>query len=189
MRIEPARKIAERIVATLKPWCERIDIAGSIRRNRPFVGDIDIVLMANRGQEELIRARLLQSCRRIVAGPQAMVVAMNKPVGVDHPANELQIDVWFAHRVEGDLFAGPIVAHNYGTLLVCRTGSKEHNIKLAMRARDLGMKWDPHHGVSRGGRIIAAEEEAHVFEALQLTMPAPEERDVTIRKPVAHVEP
>lgn len=37
--------IASSIVAELKPYCKRIEIAGSIRRQRPTIGDIEIVCL------------------------------------------------------------------------------------------------------------------------------------------------
>lgn len=43
MKLEEAQVIAERIKAELAPHCERIEIAGSIRRKKPEVGDIEIV--------------------------------------------------------------------------------------------------------------------------------------------------
>ena len=41
--IEVARRVADRLVTVLAPACERIEIAGSIRRQRPTVGDIELV--------------------------------------------------------------------------------------------------------------------------------------------------
>jgi len=38
-----AEQIAQRVIAVLAPHCERIEIAGSIRRRKPEVGDIEIV--------------------------------------------------------------------------------------------------------------------------------------------------
>ena len=183
MRLDHAERIAGRIVGALREWCDRIEIAGSIRRRRPHVGDIDLVVLARDGQEQRIRDRMLQSCRRVVCGDQAMVVAMPVPAGCPHPANELQIDVWFAKRSTGDLFEVAASAHNFGTLLLCRTGSKEHNIRLCTRARDMGIKWDPHHGVMRGNRVVASEEEADVFRALDLPFIAPESREAGVRFP------
>jgi len=43
--IGTARANAERLVSTLSPFCERIEIAGSIRRGAPLVSDIEIVAM------------------------------------------------------------------------------------------------------------------------------------------------
>jgi DNA polymerase/3'-5' exonuclease PolX len=41
--ISQAQTLAETIRDTLKPYCERIEIAGSIRRQKPTIGDIEIV--------------------------------------------------------------------------------------------------------------------------------------------------
>jgi DNA polymerase/3'-5' exonuclease PolX len=38
-----AKTIADAVVYTLEPYCQRIEIAGSIRRHKPEVGDIEIV--------------------------------------------------------------------------------------------------------------------------------------------------
>jgi DNA polymerase/3'-5' exonuclease PolX len=40
--------IAGRIVEALRPYCERIEIAGSLRREKPMVGDIEIVAIPRR---------------------------------------------------------------------------------------------------------------------------------------------
>ena len=45
-----ARKIAERIVAELRTYCEQIEIAGSIRRGREHVGYIYLVLLPREGE-------------------------------------------------------------------------------------------------------------------------------------------
>ncbi len=43
MKLSTAQAIAEQIKGKLAPFCERIEIAGSIRRKRPEVGDVEIV--------------------------------------------------------------------------------------------------------------------------------------------------
>jgi len=43
--LERAQKTAEAIMDTLRPYCKKIEVAGSIRRQRPWVHDIDIVLI------------------------------------------------------------------------------------------------------------------------------------------------
>lgn len=43
MKLETAQLVADRLVEILSPHCERIQIAGSIRRRRPDVNDIEIV--------------------------------------------------------------------------------------------------------------------------------------------------
>jgi DNA polymerase (family 10) len=76
------------------------------------------------------------------------------------------VDVYFAKR------------ETWATLLLIRTGSKEHNIKLAQRAKELGMKLrasgDGIEGVSGDSIIVNAEEE--IFAILGLPYVLPERR-------------
>jgi len=46
-RLGYATEMANRLVALLEPYCERIAVAGSIRRKRPEVKDIDLVIIPN----------------------------------------------------------------------------------------------------------------------------------------------
>jgi hypothetical protein len=41
--LKTAQKIAEEIVYKVRPYCEMIEIAGSVRREKPFVKDIEVV--------------------------------------------------------------------------------------------------------------------------------------------------
>lgn len=165
----PAFKIAQRIVTHLEEYCDRIEIAGSLRRGRPQVGDVDLVVLPKSGQEEALRARIKAKTRVISEGPQALVVAMNLPAGAKHSEPWLQIDTWFAKRPDPDLFASTArPASNFGTLLVCRTGSTAHNVRLCQQATKLLLHWNPHAGVMRGQDLIASAEEEDVFAALQL---------------------
>ena len=43
MRLEDARFLAEKVCAVLRPFCERVVVAGSVRRGRAEVNDVDIV--------------------------------------------------------------------------------------------------------------------------------------------------
>ena len=44
MELQEAQKFANQIVEHISPFCERIAVAGSIRRRKPIVRDVDIVL-------------------------------------------------------------------------------------------------------------------------------------------------
>lgn len=156
----PAQKawpLADRIVAALAPYCQRIEVAGSLRRARPQVGDIDIVALPHPGQEEGLRSRAKARCRVVSEGDQSLVLTL---------ANGWQLDLWIAQPDRSDLLE--TVPSNWGTLLLCRTGSKEHNIWLARRAHQLGLHWQPHQGVLRDGRVIASRTEEEVYAALAM---------------------
>lgn len=180
MKLHEAYPLAERIKRVLAPHCDKIEIAGSIRRARDHVNDIDIVLLPHAGNDaaEELR-RLLRKCPVVKDGRQMMVVRSKEGI---------QIDVWFAHHGAGDMFER--TPSNWGTLLLCRTGSMEHNIWLAQRAQAMDLKWETSRGlVANPGtvkeKIIASETEEEIFQCLGLEFipPALRERQVSREAP------
>lgn len=184
--------LAERIQRELQPFCSRIEIAGSIRRGCAEVGDIDFVILpgmpGSQGQisgVEYIKERCKQKCRVITDGKQNFICAMRLPAG-----QEFQIDIFFAHNGVDDLITPQPT--NFGSLLLCRTGSKEHNIWLASKAKAMDMHWNPYQGLIAGGaweldgqgskyvggKLIASETEEEIYEALGLKWISPALREV-----------
>jgi DNA polymerase (family 10) len=162
-----ALRLAESIEAELLPMCERIQIAGSIRRRRPYVNDIDLVILPKPGQTDAIKARCEQRSRVVIDGPQNYIVAMG---------NGVQLDIFFARPCTRDLLQS--TPGNFGTLLLCRTGSREHNIHLIEHSKTLGLTWNPQQGViDASGNIIAAESEEGIFKALGLDYIQPSARE------------
>ena len=157
-----ARGLAQKIVAELAPACERIEIAGSLRRNRPQVHDIDIVsLPAGDGSawlnalERMIARGSLKSIRR---GSKVQSYIATK--------TGIQVDIYTADR------------KMWPTLFLIRTGSKEHNIRLAQRARELGLKLKASgDGIeTESGDLLEIYSEEDVFRILKLPYLAPELR-------------
>lgn len=167
MPIAKAQAHADRIVSELAPMCERIEIAGSIRRRRPFVGDIDLVILPKAGQLQSIKQRCLRSQPQVLLdGEQNFVLLLG---------GNVQLDIFFARGPVPDLIAPK--PGNFGSLLICRTGSKDHNIWLVQKAWPQGCRWLPYEGVQRDGRIIAGETEEEIFTALGLSYLPPERRE------------
>ena len=167
MKLCDAYRLADRIKSELLQYCDQIEIAGSIRRARPEVNDIDLVILPKPGQELALRNRIKARTTISIDGPQTLIVRLS---------TGFQLDVWIAHPPERDLVR--TTPGNFGTLLVSRTGSREHNIYLCQRAIDLGLKWDPHHGVKdAAGQICASETEQDVFAAIGLPWIPPVQRE------------
>lgn len=158
--------MAERVSAELAPHCERLEIAGSIRRQRPVCGDIDLVCMPRVGGKQAIVERCQRTATLIKHGEQYVVFTL---------ANGFQLDLWFAHAGGGDMFAPE--PSNFGVLLLCRTGSAMHNVWIAQQAQAAGLHFHPHKGILRGREIIASSEEADIFRALGLLFIEPEKRE------------
>jgi DNA polymerase (family 10) len=167
MPLQEAKRLADLAVAQLAPMADRIEIAGSIRRKRPECGDIDLVILPKPGRRRDIRERCLQRHPRLVEDG-ALNLIFQTDAGV-------QFDIYFASPPEPQLFhAKP---GTWGTLLLCRTGSKQFNIWFAMKARDCHCQWNPYWGLYREGKCIASEEEPDLFKALSLAYIPPESRD------------
>lgn len=161
-----AARLAERVRDELAPWCERIEVAGSIRRKRPDCGDIDLVLLPRcAAHVQRIVDRCALKCHLMKKGEQYVVFQM---------PNGFQLDLWFAHSGEvapADLFDTPreVAPGNFGVLLLARTGSAMFNVWFAQRCHAVGRHFNPHRGVQAlaapTSRVIAADDERDVFAA------------------------
>jgi DNA polymerase (family 10) len=157
--LEAAELIAKAIVAKLKPYCKRIEVAGSVRRQRPRVNDIDLVLIPLDIWN--LHHELMGLGQMRMSGTKILRVISPSPYG------PLQVDIYIA------------TPETWGTLLLIRTGSTEHNIRLCARAKQRG--W---HLAANGdglfneeGKRIAGDDEASIFRALGLAYREPPERE------------
>ncbi|MGV3756987.1 MAG: hypothetical protein ACO1QS_16520 [Verrucomicrobiota bacterium] len=126
-------EMAGKIVEKLASFCDQIAVAGSIRRGKAVVNDIDIVCLPRIGQEERFRERCLQRARVVTNAPQTIVVVLE---------NKVQVDLWIATPASKELFEEK--PGNFGSLLLMRTGSREHNIHLVKHAKGMGLTWNPY---------------------------------------------
>lgn len=131
-------------------------IAGSIRRGRPVVGDIDLVVAALPGAGVTARFIALPEVAHVIScGERQARVKLG---------SGLQVDLWVA------------APESFGATLIHATGAKGHNIGLRRRAQALGMRLNE-HGLHRGRRWIAGRTEADVYAALGLRLIAPARRE------------
>ena len=162
-----ALKIAQSVLVELLPWCKDIEIAGSLRRHCDRCGDIDFVILAS--DREAILQRIRKSCA-IRTGDSTTAlntIAFLEPK--DRPP--LQLDFFFATDEQRDLL--DVTPSNWGSLLLCRTGSMQHNIQLAARAKKMGLHWNPYKGVFKGDKLIASATEESIYQAVGLEWRAP----------------
>ncbi|NPA79574.1 MAG: DNA polymerase/3'-5' exonuclease PolX [Thermotogae bacterium] len=154
-----AYPIVERIVEALKgfPGVLEINPAGSFRRMKETVGDIDILVSAAPEDGSKI-------IREFVSLPEVVRVLA---------AGETKGSAIFG-RYQVDLRVIP--PDSYGAALQYFTGSKQHNIHLRTIARSMGLKISE-YGVFRGSERIAGRTEEEVYGAVGLVWIPPELRE------------
>ena len=135
---------------------ERIEAAGSYRRRRDTVGDLDFVA-ASRSPAEVVErfTAMPEAANILAAGPTRASLVLKSGVQVD-----LRV----------------VAPASYGAALLYFTGSKAHNIALRRMAQERGLKINE-YGVFRGAQSIAGETEASVYAALGLAYIEPELRE------------
>jgi DNA polymerase (family 10) len=168
MQFSRAKLIADRIVEKLLPFCEKIEIAGSIRRLRPECGDIDIVALPH--DRNGLESELQTRCTIEKNGEDLIAATLR---------DGTHLDLWFARPqlTTTDMFETRTIPGNFGSVLLCRTGSKAHNIGLVEHAKRLSLRWHPHDGVFHGQDPVAAETEEAIFAALSLPFIDPTDRE------------
>jgi len=163
-----AKMTAMGIVSVLEGFCDRIEVAGSIRRERPIVNDIDIVLVPKRGCAD----KLKELC---LSWHPMMQPGISEPKWGGKMAT-------FSYKgiIEVDLYFADF--HSWPLIFLIRTGSKEHNIKLCELAKSKGMYLAADgSGLFRDRdkkEPVAVETEGDVFGALDLPFLEPEDREV-----------
>lgn len=149
-----AEEIARQIAAL--PGTSQVVIAGSARRMKETVGDIDILTIAENGPATI---------QAFVHFPQVQeILAAGDTKGSVILHNGLQVDL----RV--------VPPESYGAALHYFTGSQAHNIKIRTIARERGLKINE-YGVFRGEERIAGEREEDIFRVLGMPWIPPELRE------------
>jgi DNA polymerase (family 10) len=153
-----ALPLAEKIIHEINkiPGAEGTIAAGSLRRMRETIGDIDILTMAGDGE------RVVKAFTKLPFVKEVLAVGDTK--GSVILENGVQFDL---RAVEPD---------SYGAALQYFTGSKAHNIKLRTIAMESGLKINE-YGVFRGDKKIAGETEEGIYKTLGLPWIPPEIRE------------
>lgn len=140
------------------PGVRRADLAGSYRRCKETVGDLDILVTGDADG-------VLAAADRLVAYPEVrQVLAHGRTKASVRLRSGLQVDL----RV--------LPERSYGAALHYFTGSKAHNIAVRRLGQRRGLKINE-YGIFRGARHVGGAEEEEVFAAVKLPWIPPELRE------------
>lgn len=135
---------------------EKICLAGSIRRKKETIGDVDFLVVAkNPGKIMDFFVSMPDVAKIWSKGASKSSVRLEYGFDVD-----LRI----------------IPARSYGSALQYFTGSKEHNIETRKVAIDKGLKLSE-YGLFKGKKMIAGKSEEDIYKSLDMSFPPPEIRE------------
>jgi DNA polymerase/3'-5' exonuclease PolX len=175
-----ALAVAKELCDLLKPLTLRLIVAGSLRRRKAEVGDVEIVYIPridmvpdgffDKKEVNLPDAlfdELLQS------GRLAKRTNVN---GSEMWGDKNKLAVHVASGIPVDLFSARL--GNWFNYVVCRTGGAESNMRIASAAQAKGWKWNP-YGIgftNETGSDVFVNSERDVFELVGLKYLEPWER-------------
>ena len=182
------RQVAAELLTLLGPSCERLCIAGSLRRNMREIGDLDLVCIPKVERVKVPKARpsmfdpdpiethetdlLTARVRELI--DQGRLALRPSSIGrvtfgdlnklLIHTATELPVDIFSTTH------------ENWGMALLKNTGPKEFNVRVMIRFKELGMQGHAYGGVSTDSGEIQCPKEETVFQLLRWSYIDPEKR-------------
>ena len=161
-----AYKIALEVLEQLKPHCERIEIAGSVRRKKAEVGDIEIVAIPKPYEIGLLEsgiATVINQWQKVKGELPCKYTQRILPSGI-------KLDLFFAE--EG----------NWGSVFAIRTGSADYSHKvLANGWVRQGFRSDGGY-LFRDGERYEVREEKDLFKLIGIPFVEPEYRNLQVNE-------
>jgi len=151
--------VAVDVVESLKKTedIEKISIAGSLRRKKETIGDIDILVVSSQPEKIMNSFTGLENVKKILVKGRTKTSVI---------INDIHTDLRVVPR------------ESFGSALQYFTGSKEHNIKIRKIASDKGMKISEYGVFDRKtNKRLAGETEEEVYNALSMAYIEPELRE------------
>ncbi len=158
---EEAVPIVERItnVLSVLPGVKKVTVAGSFRRKKSTVGDLDFIVVSTQPAQVMLALRSLPEVIDVIASGETKTSVRLK--------NGLQIDV----RV--------VNGKQYGAALLYLTGSKNHGIQLRKLALKKGYTLNEYGLYTlKGRKWVAGRTEKEIYMKLGLKYLEPEEREI-----------
>jgi len=167
-RIDKAEAAAAELIAFIKEYgkgVESITPAGSLRRGRETVGDLDLLLILGAGYTS--QKKIDAIAEHILKYPRIEQTLAHGENKVSFTLqNGLQVDVRLLEK------------ESFGAALLYFTGSKEHNVALRGRANDLGYTLNEYAlATVKGEKPVARRTEEEIYAKLKLDYVPPELRE------------
>lgn len=167
MSLTDGERLAARISAALAPYCARIEVAGSIRRRRPQVGDVEIVCQPKMGAD-------------LFGQPYPLPVPTER-LGRHEVSGDRYRKIILPENIQLDLFI-VLPPAQWGVIFAIRTGGAEFSRRLVTSRlhggflpNDLFIRDGAVYRLD--GKIIPTPEESDFFALLGINFIPPQERE------------
>ena len=177
MPLAEADRITKALADDLRTHVERLQVVGSVRRRKPRVSDIEILV-----EPRMVVADLFNNLEPDIEGLRAKLETIGRIVkGGDR---YIQIGDLYGGEARLDLFIASPPA-SWGALLAIRTGPVDLSKLLVTRMRRFGYQTTDGHAISIDtGEVIATDTEEAFFELAGLPcLPPPQRDDVAATVP------
>jgi DNA polymerase/3'-5' exonuclease PolX len=168
MYLSTAKGIADKVIELLRPHCERIEIAGSIRRQQDIIGDIEIVLIPKPYETGLFTSGIASVVNEWTKIKGELEYGKTKYTQRMLPTSIIGIE---GKSVALDLFFAE--NDNWGNIFLIRTGDWEFSKKFM-------------------GTIVPQKgykQEDGYLKFNNKIIPCPEEKDLFLRMGIKYIEP
>ncbi|MCA8984586.1 MAG: DNA polymerase/3'-5' exonuclease PolX [Planctomycetaceae bacterium] len=165
-----AKPFADRIVAELLELksVEQASSAGSVRRRRETIGDLDVLVAASCSDEAMDYLAGHPLVEKVLARGETKQRVRFKPIPRCFTPDGNRVGLEMDMRV--------VPEESFGAALQYFTGSKEHNVVTRRLAQQRGLKLNE-YGLFRGEERLPARTEEEIYAALDLPWIPPELRE------------
>lgn len=154
VKLNTATSEAEGVRARIESFASKLAVAGSLRRMKETIGDIDVLVSPKNGKKEELVKAFMELGEKIVKGETKITIRLESGISCD-----LRI----------------IKQGVFGAALQYFTGSKDHNVQVRKIAKAEGYKLSE-YGLFKDGEVIAGKTEKEVYSKLGMDLPPPELR-------------
>ena len=164
--LDAAGELADKLVEHLKqvPGVDNVTPAGSLRRGRDTIGDLDVLVTDKACADDVTRANLVE---HLIRFPGLMeIIAQGENKVSFRQRNGMQVDVRL------------LPPESFGAAMQYFTGSKAHNVALRQRALKMGYTLSE-YSLARldNEKVVASKTEEEIYAKLKLDYIPPELRE------------
>lgn len=184
IKLNHAQAVADQILLELEPYCDRLVVAGSVRRRKPVVGDIEILCISKHQERDLFGDPVNDD-------DVTKYLASQLPTARPDGHWEYRFDIrgrstfgpknkyLLRDTIPVDVFTTSAAA--WGISLMIRTGSAEWNERVMARFKHFGLRGHI-DGITYGLKPVPCSTEEDVFRALGWDWVPPELRNLETAK-------